>query len=337
MSIRFSAFLLLVLALPLTTASAGTLEQVRDRDTLRCGVNPHLVGFSEQADGEWKGFDVDFCRAVAAAVLGDSRKVSFVALDNKQRLDALRLDMVDVLARNTTWTYSRDTDHGMSFVGVNYYDNQGLVVRRDRDFFDAIDADGIVICVQQDTTSAERIRQFYERHGRKNDYRLYPTLADAVAAYDNGDCEGLTSDKAQLYSALSGMKQPASHRILEADIIKEPLSIAVRDGDDRWFDIVRWSLFALLNAEEFGISSKEIDTLKAKSTQPDVRYLLGLDGHVGKPLGLDDAWVERMIRQVGNYAEIFERNLGNGSALGIPRGLNTHWRFGGLLFAPTMR
>ena len=320
-----------------SNASAATLQEVRERGSLRCAVNPHLAGFSERDGDSWKGFDVDFCRALAAATLGDSRKTEFVVLDNKQRLDALRRKQVDVLARNTTWTYSRDTGHGMSFVGVNYFDNQGLLVRRSAEFLDAVDADGLSICVQSDTTSAQRIREFYERHKRNNSYRLYPTMTDAIAAYESGECDGLTSDKAQLYSALAGLQAASDHKILNADIIKEPLSIAVRDDDPQWFDIVRWSLFGLINAEEFGISSDRLDELEANSEQPDVRFMLGLDGHVGEPLGLDDAWLERMIRQVGNYAEIFDRNLGKGSRLGIPRGLNTHWRFGGLLFAPTMR
>jgi general L-amino acid transport system substrate-binding protein len=317
--------------------AAATLDEVRERGTVRCSVNPHLAGFSERDGDTWKGFDVDFCRAVAAATLGDSRKTELVVLDNQQRLEALRRRQVDVLVRNTTWTFARDTGHGMSFVGVNYYDNQGLMVRRGVEILDAVDAEGLSICVQSATTSEQRIRQFYERHERDNSYKRYPTMDDAAAAYGKGECDGLTSDKAQLYSVRAGLEDPHRHRILDADIMKEPLGIAVRDDDGQWFDIVRWSLFALLNAEEFGIASTRLDELKARSDQPDVRFMLGLEGHVGKPLGLDDAWVERMIRQVGNYAEIFERNLGEGSPLGIPRGLNTHWRRGGLLFAPTMR
>lgn len=329
--------LFFALLIPMATASASTLQEVRERGSVRCSVNPHLAGFSQRDGDSWKGFDVDFCRAVAAATLGDSQKTEFVVLDNSQRLDALRLGKIDVLARNTTWTYTRDTSHGMSFVGVNYYDNQGLMVRNDIEILDAVDARGLTICVQSATTSEARIRQFYERHKRNNDYKLYPTMAQAAAAYKQGACEGLTSDKSQLYSVRSGFQDPKQHKILDADIVKEPLSLAVRDGDAQWFDIVRWSLFALLNAEEFGITSTGLDKLKATSNHPDVRFLLGLEGHVGQPLGLDDAWVERMIRQVGNYAEIFDRNLGKHSSLEIPRGLNTHWRFGGLLFAPMMR
>jgi len=329
--------LLFALLIPAHCASAATLEEVRERGKLRCSVNPHLAGFSERDGDTWRGFDVDFCRAIAAATLGDSRKTEFVVLDNKQRLDALRRKQVDVLARNTTWTFSRDTGHGMSFVGVNYYDNQGLMVRRSTEFLDAADAKGLIICVERNTTSEQRIRQFYERRNIKNLYQLHSTMADALSAYEKGDCDGLTNDKAQLYSALTDLQNPSDHKILNADIIKEPLSIAVRDDDRQWFNIVRWSLFALLNAEEFGIDSRRLDELMAESKQPDVRFLLGLEGNVGKPLGLDNAWVERMIRQVGNYAEIFHRNLGKDSPLGIPRGLNTHWRFGGLLFAPIMR
>jgi general L-amino acid transport system substrate-binding protein len=332
-----SVLLLFISAILFQAAVAGTLEEVRERGSLRCSVNPHLAGFAERDGDTWKGFDVDFCRAIAAATLGDSSKTEFVVLGNEQRLDALRLRQVDVLARNTTWTFSRDTRHGMRFVGVNYYDNQGLMVSSDAELLDAIDAEGLKICVQSSTTSALRIREFFDRHKRHNEYKLYPTMAEATAAYAQGECDGLTSDKAQLYSALAGLEGPRQHKILNADLIKEPLSIAVRDDDGQWFDIVRWSLFALLNAEEFGIDSTRLDELKAGSTQSDVRFLLGLDGHVGEPLGLDDAWVERMIRQVGNYAEIYERNLGKHSPLKIPRGLNTHWRFGGLLFAPRMR
>lgn len=329
--------LLLSLFFTACAGSATTLQEVRERGSVRCGVNPHLAGFAERDGDQWKGFDVDFCRAIAAATLGDSRKTLFVGLDNKQRLDALRLGRVDVLARNTTWTFSRDTRHGMRFVGVNYFDNQGLLVRRSAGLVDAVDADGLSICVQSNTTSEPRIREFYQRHQRRNSFKLLPSLDDAIRAYDQGECDALTSDKAQLYSALVTLGAPAEHRILNADIIKEPLSIAVRQGDSQWFDIVRWSLFGLLNAEEFGISSNRLDELKATSDQPDVRFLLGLEGHVGEPLGLDDAWLERMIRQVGNYAEIFDRNLGKDSRLDIPRGINRHWRSGGLLFAPTMR
>lgn len=334
-SISQSLFLTLLLAMG--ASQATTLEEVRERGSVRCSVNPHLAGFSERDGATWKGFDVDFCRAIAAATLGDSRKTEFVVLDNKQRLDALRNEQVDVLARNTTWTYARDTGHGMSFVGVNYYDNQGLMVRRSAEILDTVDAEGISICVQSATTSEDRIRQFFKVHKRNNSYQLFPTMAEAAAAYEKGVCDGLTSDKAQLYSVRAGLKEGRRHKILDADIMKEPLGMAVRDDDSQWFDIVRWSLFALINAEEFGIHSGKLDKLKAGSKQPDVRFLLGIEGNVGKPLGLDDAWLERMIRQVGNYAEIFERNLGRHSPLGIPRGLNTHWRRGGLLFAPTMR
>jgi general L-amino acid transport system substrate-binding protein len=329
--------LFFTLSVPLATASATTLEEVRQRGSVRCSVNPHLAGFSEREGATWKGFDVDFCRAVAAATLGDSHKTEFVVLDNAERLDALRMGRIDVLARNTTWTFTRDTRHGMRFVGVYYYDNQGLMVRRSVDLLDVIDADGLTICVQRNTTSEARIRQFYERYNRNNSYKLYPTMAEAALAYENKACDGLTSDKAQLYSVRTSLQNPKNHRILDADIIKDPLSIAVRDNDLQWFDIVRWTLFALLNAEEFGIESAKLDELKAKSSQRDIRFMLGLEGNIGKPLGLDDAWVERIIRQVGNYREIFDRNLGSDSPLRIPRGLNKHWRFGGLLFAPIMR
>jgi general L-amino acid transport system substrate-binding protein len=270
-------------------------------------------------------------------VLNDKNKVSFVALDNAQRLDALRQDQIDLLARNTTWTYSRDVAHGMSFVGVNYYDNQGVMVRRGSGITAVSGQRKYSLCVQSDTTTIKRIEEFFETRKQAHSLRLFASLSAAGAAYEAGECEALSSDKVQLYSLRSRFLLPQEHVILDEDIMKEPLAIAVKDGDPQWFDIVRWTLFALINAEEMGIASSNVATLSEQSTHPDVRYLLGVDGDIGDGLGLDKHWLARAVKQVGNYAEIFERNLGRKTGLGIPRGLNKHWRRGGLLFAPTMR
>ncbi len=324
--------LLAVAALP-----AATLDEVRARGALRCAVNPHLAGFSEQTqDGEWVGFDIDFCRALAAVVLEDKAKAAFVVLDNTQRLQALQRREIDLLARNTSWTYRRDVAYGMSFVGVNYYDNQGLMVRRGAGIGAVGDSD-YSLCVQRGTTSLERIREFFAERQQQHPLHLFPSLSAAGAAYEAGQCDALTSDKAQLYALRGRFLNPQAHLILEEDIMKEPLAIAVRDDDAQWFDIVRWTLFALINAEEMGISSANVDKLSATSGHPDIRYLLGVEGDVGSVLGLDNQWLARAVRQVGNYAEIFERHLGRAGGLGMSRGLNKHWRRGGLLFAPIMR
>ncbi len=315
--------------------TASTLDQVRQRGSLRCGVNGALSGLSlRQGDGRWSGLDVDICRAVAAATLGDANKVSFVPLDNQERLGALAREQVDLLARNTTWTLQRDTEKGVSFVGVSYFDGQGLMVPKSKGWHSVLELDGASVCTQTNTTSVDNIKRHFMLN--RMAVKLVPleTAEAQRQAYEAGKCDAITSDQSQLYSLRTALKQPSAHRILPEVISKEPLSPAVRTGDTQWHAIVRWTLFTLIDAEELGISSENVARVRGQAKNPVIRRFLGVDGNAGAGMGLEADRAYNIIRQVGNYAEIFERNL---NPLGIKRGLNALWRDGGLLYAPPIR
>lgn len=318
-------------------ASAQTLKTVKDRGTLNCGGNGTLAGFGlPDAQGNWTGLDVDFCRAIAAAVLNDAKKVKFVPLSAKDRFTALQSGEVDVLARNTTWTSSRDTSLGLNFTGVNYYDGQGFVVRKALKVNSALELNGASVCVQQGTTTELNLADYFRSHNMQMKSVTFATANEAVKAYDAGRCDAYTTDASALYAERLRLANSNDHIILPEIISKEPLGPVVRHGDDQWFDVVKWTLFAMLNAEELNVNSKNVDEM-LKSENPEVKRLLGTEGNFGEQLGLTKDWVVRIVRQVGNYGESFERNVGQGSPLKIDRGLNRLWNKGGVQYAPPVR
>jgi general L-amino acid transport system substrate-binding protein len=340
MSTEARAFAGVLLALTISfapAASAGTLDAVRQRGTLVCGVNQGLFGFAERNDkGVWSGFDVDFCRAVAAASLGDPDKVSFVPLSAGERFDALREGKIDLLSRNSTWTLEREADLKVLFAGITFHDGQGFMVMRKPDVTSALELDGSKVCVQTGTTSQANLADFFRANSMKYEERAFPTPADALKGLADGQCDVLTADQSALYAMRLELKKPSEAVILPDVISKEPLGPATRADDPKWFNVVKWVNFALVNAEEVGVTSQNA-TEALGSAKPDVRRLVGVEGDLGKKLGLDDAWALRAVKAVGNYAEVYERNVGTKSRLGIPRGLNQLWSMGGILYAPPLR
>jgi len=320
------------------TASAGTLADVQGRGALTCGVNgpTGLTGFGIPDDkGNWTGLDVDMCRAVAAAVFGDATKVKFVPLGSKERFTALQSGEIDVLARNSTWTYARDTELGLDFVAVNYYDGQGFLVRKELGVKSAKELSGATICVQTGTTTEKNLADYF----RTNNLELKqpPTFENADQArqaYDEGRCDAYTTDASGLASERTQLKNPGDNIILPEIISKEPLGPVVRHGDNNWGDIVRWSFYAMLIAEEKGITQANVDQIKTSTQDPEVRRLLSLDEDWGKKMGVSKDWAYNIIKQVGNYGESFERNVGQKTPLGLARGLNELWSKGGLQYAP---
>lgn len=317
---------------------ASTLDEVKARGHLNCGVNPNLPGFGiKAADGTWSGFDVDFCRAVAAAALGDPAKVEFVPLTAQQRFDALKSGAVDVLARNTTWNMERETKLPLRFVGVSYYDGQGFIVKKLLGVTSALYLSGASICFQAGTNNETNAEDFFHEKEMTFVPVRFEKVDELIKAFDEGKCDTFTTDVSFLYAARLRLSNPEEGIVLQDVISKEPLGPAIRQGDDQWFNIVRWTLFALINAEELGVRSTNVDDLKAKSKNAAVRSLLGLEGTTGVDMGLDAEWAARIIKSVGNYGEIFDRNLGPDTPLQISRGLNALWNAGGLLYAPPMR
>ncbi len=319
------------------SASAQTLKQVKDRGILNCGSNTGLAGFGlPDAQGKWTGLDVDTCRAVAAAVLGDASKVKFVPLSAKDRFTALQSGEVDVLARNTTWTSSRDTQLGLNFAGVNYYDGQGFMVRKALKVNSALELNEASVCVQQGTTTELNLADYFRANNMKLKTVTFASSDEAIKAYDSGRCDAFTTDASGLYAERLRLANSADHIVLPEIISKEPLGPAVRHGDDQWFDVVKWTYFAMLNAEELGITSKNVDEM-LKSNSPDIKRLLGTEGNFGEQLGLSKDWAYKIVKLVGNYGEVFDRNVGAGSPLKIDRGLNKLWTKGGLQYAPPVR
>jgi general L-amino acid transport system substrate-binding protein len=319
-------------------AGASTLEDVKVKGYLQCGVSSGLPGFSmPEEKGCWTGLDVDMCRAVAAAVFGDADKVRYTPLNAENRLEALRSGKIDLLASNATWTLGRDASMGLHCAGVNYYDGQGFMVKKKLGVRSALELNGAKVCVQQGTTSEMNLRDYFMMHRMEYKSVTSKTPKASVDAYEQGQCDVLTSDQAQLYALRSKLKNPEASKVLPEVISKEPLGPYVREGDDNWFNIVRWSLFVMINAEEMGITSLNVDHVKETAKAPHIRRLLGLEDGAGKGLGLDKDWSYRIIKLVGNYGESFERNLGFHSPLKIKRGLNAPWKDGGILYAPPVR
>ena len=334
---KLAALFALGLLVAAQGASAQTLKAVKDRGMLNCGSNGTLAGFGlPDAQGNWTGLDVDFCRAVAAAVLGDAKKVKFVPLTAKDRFTALQSGEVDVLARNTTWTSSRDTSLGLNFTGVNYYDGQGFMVRKALKVNSALELNGASVCVQQGTTTELNLADYFRAHNMQLKTVTFATANEALKAYDAGRCDSYTTDASGLAAERLRVNNPNDHIILPEIISKEPLGPAVRHGDDQWFDVVKWTLFAMLNGEELGLTQKNIDQ-QMSSTNPEIKRFVGTEGNFGEQLGLPKDWAVQIIKQVGNYGESFERNVGSGSPLKIDRGLNRLWTKGGIQYAPPIR
>jgi len=325
-----------LLGASMAPASAGTLDTVKQRGTLQCGVSEGLFGFSERNQDAWSGFDVDFCRAVASAIFDDPSKVTFVPLSAGDRFDALRAGRVDLLSRNSTWTLEREAGLGLAFVGITYHDGQGFMVMRDLNVSSALELNNAKVCVEKGTTSQLNLADFFRANSMTFEERAFPTASEALNAFQSGQCNVLTRDQSALYAERLKLSRPKDAVILPDVISKEPLGPVTRADDFAWFTLVKWVNFALVNAEELGISSRNAAEA-ASSGKPDVRRFAGVEGGFGKMLGLDDAWALRAVRSVGNYAEIYERNLGVESRLGIPRGLNQLWSMGGVLYAPPLR
>jgi general L-amino acid transport system substrate-binding protein len=319
------------------SAGAQTLKKVLERGALLCGVTQGLPGFSNPDDkGNWTGFDVDFCRAMAAAIFGDPGKVKFSPLSAKDRFTALQSGEIDVLARVTSWTLARDTALGFNFAAVTYYDGQGFLIHKSLKVNSALELNGASICTQTGTTSELNLSDYFRSNKIKYELVAFATADEVVKAYDTGRCDVFSTDLSQLYAERLKLTNPNDHAILPEIISKEPLAPVVRHGDDQWLDIARWTHFAMINAEELGVSSRNINDA-LKSDRPDVMRLVGTEGSFGEQLGLSKNWAERIIRMVGNYGEVFERNLGTGSRLAIARGVNNLWNKGGIQYAPPIR
>ncbi len=320
------------------SANAGTLQDTLKQGYLKCGINTGLPGFAEaDSSGKWHGLDVDICRAVAAAVLGDASKVKYVNLNAKERFTALQSGEIDLLARNTTWTETRDTSLGLNFTGVNYYDGQGFMVHKSLGIKSALELDGASVCLQAGTTTELNLADYFRSHGMKYKLVSYDTNDQVLNGYVTGRCDVLTTDQSQLYSLRVKMKHPEKSVVLPEIISKEPLGPVVRQGDDEWFNIVKWTLFGMVSAEEKGVTSKNVDDMKAHSKDPEIKRMLGVEGNMAANLHLKKDWLYNVIKQVGNYGESFDRNVGPNTPLKIKRGLNALWTKGGLQYSPPFR
>lgn len=331
-------------AAAITLGSAGaeagqTFNNVKQKGFVQCGVNSSgLPGFaSVDAQNNWSGLDIDVCRAVAAAVFADAKKVKFTPLNAKERFTALQSGEIDVLSRNTTWSLSRDSALGLDFPAVNYYDGQGFMAKKALGVKSATELDGASVCVQSGTTTELNLADFFAAHNIKYNAVVYENNDEVNKAYDSGRCDVLTTDQSGLYSTRVKLATPDDHVILPEIISKEPLGPAVRHGDNEWADVVRWSFYAMVQAEEFGINTANVDQVKAENKNPDVQRFLGVTDELGKGMGLPNDFAVQIVKQVGNYGDSFERNVGGGSPLKIARGINALWKNGGLQYAPPFR
>ena len=337
MNPAIAAVVALTVGATTAAAHATTLDAVRERGMLNCGVNPGLPGFSQSDDkGNWRGFDVDYCTAIAAAVLGDPARVHYVPATARDRFSLLKSGGIDVLVRNSTWTSTRDSSLGLSFVGASYYDGQGFMVKAALGKKSVRDLDGATVCVLASTTTELNLTSYFKASNMTFRPLAFEKLEETVQAYLAERCEAYSADMSSLYSMRVQQARPRDHVVLPEIISKEPLGPSVRQGDSQWFTIIRWVHFALLSAEELGVTHANIDDM-AHSANPDIRRLLGNEAEFGTGLGLDNNFAVKVIKAVGNYGEIYERNLGEGSRLKIARGLNNLWNKGGLQYAPPVR
>ncbi len=320
-----------------SSANAGTLQDVQNRGYLNCGVSTGLAGFSQKDEkGNWSGLDVDVCRGVAAAVLGDASKVRYKPLTAKERFTALQSGEIDILSRNTTWTHTRDTSLGLNFAGTIYYDGAGFMVRKALGVNSATELDGAAACIQAGTSTELAIADFFRERNMEYKVVTFDTSDQTRIGFSSGRCDFLVSDQSQLYALRIGLKKPDEAKVLPEVISKEPLGPVVRQGDDAWFNVVKWTVNAWIEGEYQGVTSANANRLR-KIGKPGQKRLLGSEGDLGRKLNLPDDWGYQIIRQVGNYAESFERNVGMGSPLKIARGLNAQWNQGGILYSPAMR
>jgi general L-amino acid transport system substrate-binding protein len=334
-----SLALLFAFVISSVTANAGTKDDVTKKGILNCGVSQGVPGFSNaDASGKWTGIDVDMCRAVAAAVFGDANKVKYQPLSAKDRFEVLKSGQIDMLARNTTWTLSRDAGLALEFVGTNFYDGQGFIVRKAAKINSAKKLNNVKVCVETGTTTELNLRDYFKANNLKYEAVAFTKADEAVAAYDAGRCDVYTTDKSGLAAQRTKMKNPAEHTVLPETISKEPLGPVVRGDDQNWKDIASWSLYVMIEAEELGVSSKNIDSLKS-TDNPNIKRLLGLEGDTGKSLGLAPEWAYNIIKQVGNYGEVYEANVGANTPIGLARSgsPNQLWTKGGILYAPPVR
>ena len=326
-----------VLGLSVAAASAATLDDVKAKGFVQCGVSQGLPGFSNpDASGAWSGLDVDYCRAVAAAIFGSADAAKFTPLSAKERFTALQSGEIDILSRNTTWTMTRDTSLGLNFAGVTYYDGQGFMVRKDLGVASALELSGASVCTNTGTTTELNVSDYFR--GNKLEYEIvaFEKADEVVAAYDAGRCDVYTTDASGLYAQRLKLANPADHIVLPEIISKEPLGPVVRQGDDQWFNVAKWVLNALINAEELGVTQANVGSMMG-SDNPSVKRLLGEEGSYGEYIGLGNDWAVNAIKAVGNYGEIYERNVGPETTLGIERGINRLWSDGGLIYAPPVR
>ncbi len=334
---KISMAAIAVIGLSASVANADTLSDTKAQGYLKCGINSGLPGFaSADSKGNWSGIDISVCRAVAAAVLGDASKVKFTSLNAKERFTALQSGEIDLLSRNTTWTETRDSSLGLNFAGVNFYDGQGFMVHKSIGVKNAKELNGAAVCVQSGTTTELNLADYFRKNGMKYKLVAYDSNDQVVKGYESGRCDVITSDSSQLYSLRIKLKNPNGSMVLPNIISKEPLGPVVRQGDDKWFNIVKWSYAAMVAAEEAGITSKNVDSM-LKSNNPTVKRILGVEGKLGENLGLSKNFAYNIIKQVGNYGEVFDRTVGMNSPLKIKRGLNALWTKGGLQYSPPFR
>ncbi len=326
-----------VLALSATVASAATLDDVKSKGFVQCGVSQGLIGFSNpDASGAWSGLDVDYCRAVAAAIFGDADAVKFTPLSAKERFTALQSGEIDILSRNTTWTMTRDANLGLNFAGVTYYDGQGFMVRKDLGVSSALELSGASVCTNTGTTTELNVSDYFRANKLEYEIVAFEKADEVVAAYDAGRCDVYTTDASGLYAQRLKLANPGDHMVLPEIISKEPLGPVVRQGDDQWFNVARWVRNAMINAEELGVTQSNVGSMMG-SDNPAVKRLLGEEGAYGEYLGLGKDWAVNVIKAIGNYGEMYERNVGPDTPLGISRGLNRLWSDGGIIYAPPVR
>ncbi len=333
-----AAAVVATVSLVTTVARADTLEDVRSKGYLQCGVSQGLPGFSSpDASGQWQGIDVDVCRAVSAAIFGDSERVKYTPLSAKERFTALQSGEIDLLVRNTTETYTRATGLGLDFAGINYYDGQGFMVRKELGIHSAKELSGAAVCTNTGTTTEMNAADYFRSNGM--DYKIvaFEKMDEVVAAYDAGRCDVFTTDRSGLAAQRTRLGNPRQHMILPETISKEPLGPVVRHGDNRWGDIVRWSLRVMKNAEEMGITSGNVESMRSDQSNPARNRLLGSAGNMGEKLGLSNDWSYQIIKQVGNYGEMYDRHLGPDTPINLPRGINNLWTQGGIQYAPPIR